>query len=74
MFLPQPQSVSPVSGSSLGIFPLVAALCRVHSAEAAQGDHPDLLQPLEMRIVILLFPGPPQNPENRYQTSSSLLR
>ena len=54
MFLTQPQSVSPVSGSSLGIFPLFAALCRVHSAEAAQGDHPDLLQPLEMRIVILL--------------------
>ena len=44
----------PVSGSSLGIVPLVAALCRVHGAEAAQGDHPDLLQPLEIRIVILL--------------------
>ena len=46
--------MSPVSGSSLSIVTLVAALCRVHGAEATEGDHPDLLQPLEMRIVILL--------------------
>ena len=36
MFCHNPQSVSPVPGSSLGIVPLVAALCRVHGAEAAE--------------------------------------
>ena len=48
----KPQSSSPTSSSSLGVISPIAALCRIHAAKTPQGDHPSLLQPLQIRIVI----------------------
>ena len=49
----KPQSSTPASCSSLSIISPIAALCRIHAAKTPQGDHPPLLQPLQIRIVIL---------------------
>ena len=48
-----PPSSPPVASPSLGVIPLVHPRDRVQARQAAEGDHSALLQPLEVRIVIL---------------------
>ena len=48
-----PPSSPPVASPSLGVIPLVHPRHRVQTRQAAEGDHPALLQPLEVWIVIL---------------------
>ena len=51
-----PPSNPPVASPSLGVIPLVHPRGRVQARQAAHGDHPPLLQLLEMWKVILLPP------------------
>ena len=61
-----PPSSPPVSSPSLGVVPLVHPRHRVQTRQAAQGDHPALLQPLEVWVVLIYSLKNAGNAPGRY--------